>query len=103
MPGFSTTAARSASAIWIERVIQGATRLAQSGCFSEMLAACQPILDSLISHKTQKLRIAPTSLKPLEDKIREARKGVRGRRLTAVIIELNPTLHLALINSIRPV
>ena len=47
---------------------------------------------SLTWHKAPKLRIAPTSLKRLEDKIREVLKGARGRRLKATIAELNPLL-----------
>ncbi len=47
---------------------------------------------SLTWHKTPKLRIAPTSLQRLEDKIREVLKGARGRSLTKVITELNPIL-----------
>lgn len=47
---------------------------------------------SLTWHKAPKLRIAPTSLKRLEDKIREVLKGARGRSLTKVITELNPIL-----------
>lgn len=47
---------------------------------------------SLTWHKAPKLKIAPTSLKRLEDKIREVLKGARGRSLTAVITELNPIL-----------
>lgn len=47
---------------------------------------------SLTWHKTPKLRIAPTSLKRLEDKIREVLQGARGRSLTTVITELNPIL-----------
>jgi group II intron reverse transcriptase/maturase len=47
---------------------------------------------SLTSHKTPKLKIAPTSLKRLEDKIREVLQGARGRSLTTVITELNPIL-----------
>lgn len=47
---------------------------------------------SLTWHKAPKLRIAPTSLTRLEDKIREVLKGARGRSLTTVITELNPTL-----------
>ena len=43
-------------------------------------------------HKASKLRIAPTSLKRLEDKIREALKGARGRSLTDIVHELNPVL-----------
>jgi len=43
-------------------------------------------------HKAPRLRIAPTSLKRLEDKIREVLKGARGRSLTQVITELNPIL-----------
>ena len=43
---------------------------------------------SLTSHKAPKLKIAPTSLKRLEDKIREVLKGARGRSLTTVITEL---------------
>ena len=39
-----------------------------------------------------KVRIAPTSLKRLEDKVREVLKGARGRSLAKVIIELNPVL-----------
>lgn len=37
--------ARSASAIWANRVVQEATGLAQSGRFPEMLAVCRRILD----------------------------------------------------------
>ena len=47
---------------------------------------------SLTWHKTPRLRIAPTSLKRLEDKIREVLKGARGRSLTKVTTELNPIL-----------
>jgi group II intron reverse transcriptase/maturase len=47
---------------------------------------------SLTWHKAPKLRIAPTSLKRLEDKIREVLQGARGRSLTKVINELNPLL-----------
>ena len=47
---------------------------------------------SLTWHKAPKLKIAPTSLKRLEDKIREVLKGARGRSLTTVITELNPIL-----------
>jgi len=47
---------------------------------------------SMTWHKTPKLRIAPASLKRLEDKIREALKGARGRKLTQAIAELTPIL-----------
>ena len=47
---------------------------------------------SLTSHKAPRLKIAPTSLKRLEDKIRDVLKGARGRTLTTVITELNPIL-----------
>ncbi len=47
---------------------------------------------SLTRHKAPKLKIAPTSLKRLEDKIRGVLKGARGRSLTTVITELNPIL-----------
>jgi RNA-directed DNA polymerase len=47
---------------------------------------------SLTWHKAPRLRIAPTSLKRLEDKIREVLKGARGRSLTYTIQELNPVL-----------
>ena len=47
---------------------------------------------SMTWHKAPKLKIAPTSLKRLEDKIREVLKGARGRSLTTVITELNPIL-----------
>ena len=47
---------------------------------------------SLTWHKTPKLRIAPTSLKRQEDKIRAVLKGARGRSLKKVIDELNPML-----------
>jgi len=47
---------------------------------------------SLTAHQTPKLKIAPTSLKRLEDRIREVLQGARGRRLTKVIDELNPIL-----------
>ncbi len=44
---------------------------------------------SLTWHKAPKLKIAPTSLKRLEGKIRGVLKGARGRSLTSVIAELN--------------
>jgi RNA-directed DNA polymerase len=47
---------------------------------------------SLTWHKAPKLKIAPTSLKRLDDNIREVLKGARGRRLTTVITQLNPIL-----------
>ena len=47
---------------------------------------------SLTWHKAPKLKIAPTSLKRLEDKIREVLKSARGRSLTTAITELNPIL-----------
>ena len=47
---------------------------------------------SLTGHQAPRLRIAPTSLQRLEDKIREVLKGARGRSLTAVIEDLNPIL-----------
>lgn len=47
---------------------------------------------SLTWHKAPKLKIAPTSLKRLEDKIREVLKGARGRSVRKVIEELNPIL-----------
>ena len=47
---------------------------------------------SMTWHKAPRLRIAPTSLKRLEDKIREVLKGARGRKLTQAIAELNPIL-----------
>jgi group II intron reverse transcriptase/maturase len=47
---------------------------------------------SLTWHKAPKLRIAPTSLKRLEDKIRDVLQGARGRSLTTVIPQLNPIL-----------
>lgn len=47
---------------------------------------------SLTWHKAPKLKIAPTSLQRLEDKIRGMLKGARGRSLTKVIAELNPIL-----------
>jgi group II intron reverse transcriptase/maturase len=47
---------------------------------------------SLTWHKVPKLKIAPTSLKRLEGKIREVLQGARGRSLTTVIDELNPIL-----------
>jgi len=47
---------------------------------------------SVTWHKAPKLRIAPTSLKRQEDKIRGVLKGARGRSLTKVIDELNPIL-----------
>jgi len=47
---------------------------------------------SLTWHKAPKLRIAPTSLKRLEDKVRDVLKGARGRSLRKVIIALNPML-----------
>ncbi len=47
---------------------------------------------SLTWHKAPRLRIAPTSLQRLEDKIREVLKGTRGRSLTNTLQELNPML-----------
>lgn len=47
---------------------------------------------SMTRHKAPRLRIAPTSLKRLEDKIRDVLKGARGRSLTQVITELTPIL-----------
>ena len=47
---------------------------------------------SLTRHKAPKLKIAPTSLQRLDDKIRDVLKGARGRSLTTVIVELNPIL-----------
>ena len=47
---------------------------------------------SLSWHKAPKLKIAPSSLKRLEGKIREVLKGAQGRSLTKVIVELNPAL-----------
>ena len=47
---------------------------------------------SLTWHKAPKLKIAPSSLKRLDDKIREVLDGARGRSLTAVITALNPIL-----------
>ena len=47
---------------------------------------------SLTWHQAPKLRIAPTSLKRLEGKVRDVLKGARGRSLKTVITELNPIL-----------
>ena len=47
---------------------------------------------SLTWHKAPKLRIAPTSLQRLEDKVRDVLKGARGRSLAKVITEINPIL-----------
>ncbi|MEW5973879.1 MAG: group II intron maturase-specific domain-containing protein, partial [Pseudomonadota bacterium] len=47
---------------------------------------------SLTWHKAPKLRIAPTSRKRLEDKVREVLQGARGRSLKEVIETLNPIL-----------
>jgi len=47
---------------------------------------------SMTWHKAPRLRVAPTSLKRLEDKIREVLKGARGRNLVHTIQELNPVL-----------
>ena len=47
---------------------------------------------SLTWHKAPKLRIAQSSLKRLEDKIREVLKGARGRSLSRAIADLNPVL-----------
>ncbi len=47
---------------------------------------------SLTWHKVPKLRIAPASLKRLEDKIREVLKSARGRSVRRTIEELNPVL-----------
>ena len=43
-------------------------------------------------HKSPKLKIASTSLKRLDDKIREVLKEARGRNLKKVIDEFNPIL-----------
>jgi RNA-directed DNA polymerase len=43
-------------------------------------------------HQALRLRIAPTSLKRLEDKVRGVLKGARGRSLATIIAALNPTL-----------
>lgn len=47
---------------------------------------------SMTWHKAPKLKIAPTSLKRLDDKIREVLQGASGRSLTTVIDQLNPIL-----------
>ena len=47
---------------------------------------------SLTWHKASKLKIAPTSLKRLKDKIGAVLQGARGRSLSTVITELNPIL-----------
>jgi len=47
---------------------------------------------SLTWHTAPRLRIAPTSLKRLERRIREVLKGARGRSLSNTIAELNPVL-----------
>ena len=47
---------------------------------------------SLTWHKVPKLRIAPTSLQRLEDKVRDVLKGARGRSLSHTIGKLNPLL-----------
>lgn len=47
---------------------------------------------SMTWHQAPKLRIALTSLKRLEDRVRNVLKGARGRSLAKVIIELNPIL-----------
>lgn len=47
---------------------------------------------SLTRHKAPRLRIAPPSLKRLEEKIREVLKGARGRGLSRIVQELNPVL-----------
>ena len=47
---------------------------------------------SLTWHKVPRLRIAPASYQRLENRVREALKGTRGRSLIATIAELNPIL-----------
>jgi group II intron reverse transcriptase/maturase len=47
---------------------------------------------SMTRHTAPRLKIAPTSLKRLADKIREVLKGAQGRSLRKVITELNPIL-----------
>jgi len=47
---------------------------------------------SLSWHKAPKLRVASSSQKRLQDKIREVLKGARGRSLRQTIAELNPVL-----------
>jgi RNA-directed DNA polymerase len=47
---------------------------------------------SMTWHKTPKLRIAPTSIKRLEDKIRAMLQGARGRKLSYTIQQLNLVL-----------
>jgi len=47
---------------------------------------------SLSWHKAPRLRIAPSSRKRLQDKIRAVLKGARGRSVRGTIAELNPVL-----------
>jgi len=47
---------------------------------------------SMTWHKVPKLRIAPTSTKRLQDKIRAILQGARGRKLSHTIYELNQVL-----------
>ena len=47
---------------------------------------------SLTWHKAPRLRIAPSSYRRLENRIREVLKGARGRSLSGTIDELNPVL-----------
>ena len=47
---------------------------------------------SMTYHKAPRLRIAPTSIKRLEDKIRAILQGARGRNLSHTIEQLNPVL-----------
>jgi RNA-directed DNA polymerase len=47
---------------------------------------------SLTWHKAPRLRIAPASLKRLEERVREVLKGAGGRSLSRTISELNPVL-----------
>jgi len=47
---------------------------------------------SLTWHKAPRLRIAPASYQRLENRVREALKGTRGRSLNTTIAELNPIL-----------
>jgi len=47
---------------------------------------------SLSWHKAPRLRIAPSSRKRLQDKLRAVLKGARGRSVRGTIAELNPVL-----------
>lgn len=84
-----------------ERVMAGLTRFLTGALKLKVNAAKSAVARpwerkflgySLTWHKAPRRRVAPASLKRLEDKVREVLGGARGRSLTAAIAELNPIL-----------